>query len=149
MGRPDSVFTVAVILDTNFNAHAAEREASADSRGAVATTSRAATATRQAGRLHPKGQSRAGCQEGTSRSKGPRPGGGRAPAAPKPVTIEALRAATARLAGGKVFPAPIKEVVAGPPPSGPPLQQESHLSPEKPRYRLPNSDQYINLILTL
>ncbi len=53
---------------------------------------------------------------------------------PPPVTIQSLRAETARLAKGEVFPAPLNEVGAESAPSGPPLQPEPPRSPETPRY---------------
>ena len=53
---------------------------------------------------------------------------------PPPVTIQSLRAETARLARGGVFPTPLDEAGAEPAPSGPPLQPEPPRSPETPRY---------------
>ncbi len=51
----------------------------------------------------------------------------------QPVTIQALRAATARLYPCEVFPAPLEDEGAEPPPSGQPLQPEPPRSPETPR----------------
>ncbi len=53
---------------------------------------------------------------------------------PQPVTIQSLKAETARLAKGEVFPAPLDEAGAESAPFGPSLQPEPPRSPETPRY---------------